>query len=122
MIILVNTLKKSKSIDIKELSPEYLSTLTAKQKFDTIINYMKKNYSWDNSTQLFAYKKPAKLLSDKYGNSAELNLFCIAQLRKAGISTDPLLISTREHGTLRLDYPLIDNFNNVLITVKSIAQ
>ena len=111
-------IKKSKSVDIKELSKEYLSTLTTRQKFDTIINHIKNNYSWDKSIQLFANKKPNKLFSDKYGSSAELNLFCIAQLRKVGIQADPLLISTREHGTLKLDYPLIDHFNNVLIKVK----
>ncbi len=48
------------------------------------------------------------------GSAAEVNLMLASMLHKAGISVDPVLISTRSNGMIRKAYPIIDQFNYVI--------
>ena len=48
------------------------------------------------------------------GNIAEINLVLTAMLRKAGITADPVLLSTRDNGFAYEEYPLIYKFNYVI--------
>jgi hypothetical protein len=51
------------------------------------------------------------------GNSADINLLLIATLRAADIDANPVLLSTREHGHLAMDFPLSSRFNYVVAHV-----
>jgi hypothetical protein len=46
-------------------------------------------------------------------NSAELNLLLLYLLRKSGVESYPLLISTRENGHVNRKYPSISQFNGI---------
>ena len=49
------------------------------------------------------------------GTAAEVNLLLIAALREAGIAaTQPVLLSTRSHGLINQEYPLVEKFNYVI--------
>jgi Domain of Unknown Function with PDB structure (DUF3858)/Transglutaminase-like superfamily len=59
--------------------------------------------------------RPLKtVFKEKNGNVAELNLLLTAMLRHAGISADPVMLSTRGHGFTHEIYPLISRFNYVI--------
>jgi hypothetical protein len=45
------------------------------------------------------------------GNAAEVNLLLIHTLRAAGFSAEPLLLSTRDHGRIQTDLPVLSQFN-----------
>ncbi|GAB3580896.1 DUF3857 domain-containing protein [Hymenobacter daeguensis] len=51
------------------------------------------------------------------GNSADINLLLVATLRAAGIEANPVLLSTRRHGQLVVDFPLASRFNYVVAHV-----
>jgi hypothetical protein len=53
-------------------------------------------------------------LKSKKGSEAEINLLLIAMLRKCGLNADPVVLSTRSHGYVYPDYPLINQFNYVV--------
>jgi len=89
--------------------------LTNQQKFDSIINYVKRNFTWNKSYRIYNSKKINKLQADKFGNSADLNLLAIGLLNKVGITARPILISTRNHGKIKTSYPFFDGFNSVII-------
>lgn len=91
---------------------------TEKEKFNFIIGYMKKNFSWNNSYGKYASKSPNKLLDEKQGNSADLNLFALGLLNSAGIKAYPVILSTRDNGKIYDKYPYINFFNYVLIQAK----
>ncbi len=55
-----------------------------------------------------AYKKGS-------GNGSEINLSFISALRAVGISADPVLISTRDHGKVKELYPIARQFNHVIV-------
>ncbi len=51
------------------------------------------------------------------GNSADVNLLLIAALREAGLAVVPVLLSTRSHGGVSEQYPLMEQFNYVVALV-----
>ena len=52
------------------------------------------------------------------GTAADVNLLLIAALRQAGIEAVPLLLSTRAHGLVSQEYPLLEQFNYVVALVE----
>jgi transglutaminase-like putative cysteine protease len=67
-------------------------------------------YSSENSLR--------KAYDAHHGTSAEVNLLLIAALRDAGIPAEPVLLSTRDHGRINKEYPLLDKFNYVVALVE----
>ncbi len=85
------------------------------ERFNLVVDYVKANYNWDGFNSKYASKSPNKLLSDKTGNSADLNLLCIGLLKAVGIEAGPVILSTRNHGKIHYNYPFIHFFNYVAI-------
>ena len=52
-----------------------------------------------------------------HGTAADVNLLLIAALREAEVPAQPLLLSTRDHGRIDQNQPLIDRFNYVVALV-----
>ncbi|MGI4742354.1 MAG: DUF3857 domain-containing protein [Janthinobacterium lividum] len=48
------------------------------------------------------------------GTSADINLLFIAALRQAGLAAEPVLLSTRTHGRVNQNFPLLEQFNYVI--------
>ncbi|WP_346859464.1 DUF3857 domain-containing protein [uncultured Draconibacterium sp.] len=108
-------IKKCEKLAPKLIDNAVLSTMTKKEKFEYILKYVKENYSWNGYNAKYASKSASTVIKDKFGNSAELNLLAIGLLRATGIETEPVLISTRDHGQIRQSYPFNHFFNYVLI-------
>lgn len=98
---------------IPEMQKIMQSPLT--ERFNLVVDYMKANYNWDGFHSKYASKSPNKLLSDKTGNSADLNLLCLSLLNAAGVEAAPVIISTRNNGKIHYDYPFVHFFNYVVI-------
>ncbi|MDP4239408.1 MAG: DUF3857 domain-containing protein [Bacteroidota bacterium] len=100
----------SKIFDLKSLS-----LMPARQKFDSILNYVKANYSWNKMNGKMASKTPKTFMKDKFGNDADINLFTVGLLNAAGVKANPVIISTRKNGKIRYDYPFSHFFNYVIV-------
>ncbi|TVT37906.1 DUF3857 domain-containing protein [Hymenobacter setariae] len=48
------------------------------------------------------------------GTAADVNLLFIAALRQAGLPAEPVLLSTRSHGRVNEQFPMLDQFNYVI--------
>jgi len=110
--------KKSEKLVSNLLDMSLLDKMTEDEKFDYILNYVKHNYKWNGDDDRFATKTVNQLVTEKSGNSADLNLFTIGLLNGAGIEAYPVLTSTREHGRIKYDYPYGQFFDYVLILAK----
>lgn len=88
------------------------------ERMDSVLNFVKSNFKWDNTYGVHTDKTPAKLLSDKAGSSAELNLMTCGLLNAVKVTARPVIISTRNHGKINRDYPFYDSFNNVVLCVQ----
>jgi len=106
---------KNTEKEAKQILPNLnLSGKTQEEQLKTIANYVKKNYNWNGNEREFATVKVSDFMTQKTGNSAEINLFLIGLLKTAGIDAYPLLLSTRRNGAISPDYPFASFFNYVI--------
>ena len=88
------------------------------EKAKMIDHYVKSNFNWNGVSDKFATKSIKEFLTSKTGNCADINLFYAGMLNAAGIEAYPVIISTRNHGKLKLDYPFQHFFNYALVLAK----
>ena len=109
---------KSEKTGSKLINLQTLQDKSPDEKFDYILNYVKSNYNWNNIVSKFCSKSADEFIKDGYGNSADINLFTVGLLNACGIEAYPVLISTRENGKIKYNYPFSHFFNYVLIAAK----
>lgn len=106
---------RSEKMASKLLNLDELAAKSEAERFDEVVEFVKTNYSWDGKNGMFATKTPDRLVKEKIGNDADLNLFTVGLLRAAGINATPMISSTRGHGRIQSDYPFSSLFNYSLI-------
>ena len=111
---LKNSEKLAKKIIETEIS---LNNKSKIEKCQMIINYVKSGFRWNGASSVIASMSAKDFLNQKKGNSADINLFLVALLKSAGIDANPVILSTRDHGKIKLDYPFIQFFNYVVALV-----
>jgi len=109
--------RKAEGLAPKIFDLKSFTLMPAQQKFDSILNYVKSNYKWNDMNGKYASKSPKAFMKDKLGNDADINLFTIGLLNAAGIKAYPVIISTRKNGKIKYDYPFSHFFNYVVILV-----
>lgn len=87
------------------------------EKTAKIYAYVKSNIEWNGEYRKHTNDGLKKVLENKKGNSAELNLTLVSMFKKAGLNSNPVLISTRNHGFIRKQFPLSSQFNYVICSV-----
>lgn len=92
---------------------------TDNEKINTIYNYVKSNVQWDGNYRKYTDGNFKRVLDEKRGNSAEINLMLVSMLQKAGLRADPVVISTRNHGFIRQSFPVSSQFNYVICAVEN---
>jgi len=91
---------------------------TPEEKISAIHNYVLTNTTWDGNSRTFTSKSFRKLLEEKKGSSAEINLLLASMLEKAGVDVSPALLSTRDHGFLREAMAISSQFNYTICVAK----
>lgn len=71
---------------------------STEEKVAAIFNFVKSNVKWNNYYGYACNDGVKKAYKDKTGNTAEINLMMTAMLRYAGLTANPVLLSTRENG------------------------
>ncbi|MCO5270106.1 MAG: DUF3857 and transglutaminase domain-containing protein [Cyclobacteriaceae bacterium] len=84
------------------------------EKVAAIYDFIKSNVLWDGNYRKYTDGNFKKVLEEKRGNSAEINLMLVSMLQKAGLRADPIVISTRNHGFVRKQFPISSQFNYVI--------
>lgn len=96
-----------------------LNLKTPQEKIKAIYDYVRLNLKWNEEKGIFASQKIKKTLEDKSGNVADINLLTVLMLKTAGLSADPVIISTRDHGIVYPYFaPILSKFNYVIAQVK----
>ena len=86
-----------------------------KDKALAIYDFVQHNLKW-NETETFQTSKPLrKIFDEKIGNSAEINLMLLVMLQKAGISANPVILSTRDHGMRLPFHASLSDCNYVIV-------
>ncbi|HBD27001.1 transglutaminase [Flavobacterium sp.] len=99
--------------DIDELLKGVVSPA---EKTGLIFSYVKNRMNWNEMYGYSCQNGVRKAYQDKTGNAAEINLMLTSMLRYAGLSANPILISTRSNGVAL--YPSRSAFNYVISGVE----
>ena len=90
---------------------------TPEEKILVILNHVKSRVKWDNYHSYGCDKGVRKAYQEKTGNVAEINLMLTAMLRHAGLTANPVLVSTRSNGIAL--FPNRTAFNYVIAAVET---
>jgi len=110
-----NFTNRSERLAKRVLNINDLKSKSEEERFNFVLDYVKNNYNWNRIVDKYTTKSPNNFIKDKYGNSAEINLFTVGLLNAVGIDARPVLISTRRNGKIKYAYPILENFNDVII-------
>jgi hypothetical protein len=94
-----------------------LANVPEATRAQAIVNYIRTSFTWDGVNSHLALKSAKEVYVQKKGNSAELNLMLVALLTEAGFDAYPVILSTRDHGKVQIEYPFDHYFNYVLVFV-----
>jgi hypothetical protein len=87
------------------------------KKVEKIYAYVRNNLEWDGYKDYLS-DKPKEIFDKKKGSSGDINLTLASMLAKAGLAVDMLLLSTRDHGFIREQYPMSKQFNYVVCVAR----
>jgi hypothetical protein len=103
---------------VKKVLPNDISNIGEPlDKAKAIYNYVLDNYNWDKKYGRFD-ASVKDLLKDKVGNAFEINLLLLNLLFNENFEVYPVLISTRERGLATKLYPILTEFDYVIVSVK----
>lgn len=87
------------------------------EKAKKIYEYVRDNFTCTDHNALYMEGEGnlKQIFSKRNGNVAELNLLLAAMLRHEKINADPVILSTRDHGSTNELYPIMAKFNYVII-------
>ncbi|MCU0419478.1 MAG: DUF3857 and transglutaminase domain-containing protein [Cyclobacteriaceae bacterium] len=102
----------------KQVDDLIVDKITPEDKIAAIFSHVRNNIQWDGLTRKYPTHALRKVIDDKKGSSAEINILLASMLEKAGIKANPVLVSTRDHGFVREAAPVSSQFNTVLCQAK----
>ena len=90
---------------------------TDDEKILAILNHVKNSVKWNDYTGYSCESGVKKAYKEKTGNIADINLMLTAMLRHAGLTANPVLVSTRSNGIAL--FPNRTAFNYVIAAVET---
>ncbi|TDE03732.1 DUF3857 domain-containing protein [Flavobacterium sandaracinum] len=90
---------------------------TAEEKITAILQYVKSTVKWNDYYGYSCNDGVKQAYKNKTGNVAEINLMLTAMLRHAGLTANPVLVSTRSNGIAL--FPNRTAFNYVIAAVEN---
>ncbi|HUB59162.1 MAG TPA: DUF3858 domain-containing protein [Puia sp.] len=92
-------------------------------KAQRIYAYVRDHFTCSSHSNLYLSSPIKAVYKNKSGNEADLNLLLTAMLVHAGLSADPVILSTRDNGFVHPLYPLLTRYNYVIsqVTIDSVA-
>lgn len=102
--------------DLRDHEPD----LPARAK--RVVGLVRDAVAWNGRSGIYTTGPLTDALRQHTGNVAEVNLLLVGALRTAGIEADPVILSTRDHGTVPEELPLLDRFNFVLALARLPGQ
>lgn len=83
---------------VKDLRMLLNNVESKEQRLKVVFKFVQDKMNWNHEYGCFTDKGVLKAYEERTGNVAEINFILINMLRLAGISADPVLLSTIKHG------------------------
>ncbi|MFM9837110.1 MAG: transglutaminase domain-containing protein [Cyclobacteriaceae bacterium] len=108
-------IKKARNLFEKEISPLLVGVTDPLEKAKKIYNWIKPHYSWNDYLGKYTENGVKKSFETKKGNVGDINLSLLGALQAAELSANPVLLSTRANGLPNSLYPVLSDFNYVVV-------
>jgi hypothetical protein len=103
----------------KDLLSEAIVTIPDPlEKAKAIYEFVQNTYTWDKEFRIFTDVSVKDLVKDKSGNVSEINILLHNLLEANDIHVKPVLLSTRNNGFATRLYPVISDFNYLIVQVE----
>ncbi|MCK8481132.1 DUF3857 domain-containing protein [Psychroserpens algicola] len=109
-------LKKS-SVTKDLLSDTIIAISDPLEKAKAIYEFVQNTYTWDKTFNIFNDVSVKDLVNNKSGNVSEINILLHNLLEANDIDVKPVLLSTRNNGFATRIYPVISDFNYLIVHV-----
>lgn len=104
-----------KNIPHTQALDQQLATLKdSVARMSAVYEYVRQHMNWDGSRGIWSDNGVKSAWEKKSAGVSDINLILVNLLRDAGLPAYPLLVSTREHGSVNTFYPLLSQFNETL--------
>lgn len=113
-----NQIKKARNIlddKVKEITN---GTDDLLQKAKLIFNWVKRHYTWNKYDGKYAEKGVKFALENSKGNVGDINLSLLGALQLAKLDANPVILSTRSNGLPNSLYPVLSEFNYVIVQLQ----
>lgn len=106
--------------EVRDLTDETVAGLSSSvEKQNAIYKVVQSRIDWNGQQQFLLKRNLDEVLESGTGSSAEINMLLCSMLQEADVEAYPMLISTRNHGAVTTLYPSVDQFNEVIVAVKT---
>ncbi|MBJ6367202.1 DUF3857 domain-containing protein [Snuella sedimenti] len=106
----------NKSVPIEDL---LTTNITDEQdelkKANAIYKYVQEEYTWNEEYKIFKDVSVKNLIKNKSGNISSINILLHNLLKSCKINVKPILLSTRENGLPTKIFPVISDFNYLIV-------
>jgi len=111
--------RKNQSADLVAAADGIVSDdMSAVEKAMALYRWVQTTIEWDGVYTRSARESLDKVFARKKGSSGELNLMLIALLNSENIDALPVLISTRSNGRTVSQYPIISQFDHMIVRME----
>jgi hypothetical protein len=109
-----NALDNSNNWLSDDLKPVLAGSSSETEKAKKIYAFVRDNFTCTDHSALWAEQSLKNVMKAKKGSVSEINLLLTAMMRYAGLKSDPVILSTTDHGYAVEYYPMTSAFNYVL--------
>ncbi|MEM6377772.1 MAG: DUF3857 domain-containing protein [Bacteroidota bacterium] len=99
----------------KALAPNLAAAQTETAKAQIIYDHINEQMEWSGDYRYTSSENLGEIYERKIGTSSELNFLLWGMLKQEGISVTPILVSTRENGKMIELYPILSQFNHLML-------
>lgn len=109
-------LKKSGTKNL--ISEDIQSISDPLTKAKAIYKYIQDTYAWNGEYKIFSDVSVKDLIKNKSGKVTEINILLYNLLLNNDIEANPVLLSTRKNGLATQLYPVLSDFNYLIVKAK----
>lgn len=110
-------LKKNISLD-PIMQAKIKSCKTKSEIISTIYRIVQQKMSWNGVNDYYC-ESAKDCWAKNTGSTGDINIILLNILKEYGITAYPVLTSTRDHGKVYSAYPLLSQFNNLVVLAQS---
>ncbi len=101
--------------DVRRQAEAITAGITSpKERMVALYDFVRTTIDFNGDLGISATEDLDDVLRTKSGSSPEMALLLVSLMRESGIEAYPVLISTRSNGKIIREYPILDQFNDLL--------